>query len=108
MDHYAGLDVSLEQSSVGIVNGSGKIVREAKLASEPMALSAWFGSVGLSIGLEAGPLSQWLYAGMKEAGLPRPYVRVGKIASHAVAYAERDSGDFAHPTGDTSPSDYPP
>jgi transposase len=72
MDHYAGIDVSLECSSVCIVEGSGKIVREGKVASEPEALIAYFGSLRLSvvrIGLEAGPLSQWLYAAMKEAGL---------------------------------------
>src|SRR5205807_3417444 len=72
MDHYAGIDVSLEYSSVCVVDGSGKIVREGKAASEPAALIAWFGSRGLRverIGLEAGPLSQWLYAGLKQAGL---------------------------------------
>ena len=72
MDHYAGIDVSLEYSSVCVVDGSGKIVREGKVASEPETLIAWFGSLGLSlarIGLEAGPLSQWLYAAMREAGL---------------------------------------
>src|SRR6266849_6581406 len=72
MDHYAGIDVSLEYSSVCVGDASGKIVREAKVASEPEALIGWFGSLGLGlarIGLEAGPLSQWLYAAMKEAGL---------------------------------------
>src|ERR1700682_3421031 len=72
MDHYAGIDVSLECSSVCVVDASGKIVREGKVASEPEALIDYFGSLRLSvvrIGLEAGPLSQWLYAAMKEAGL---------------------------------------
>ena len=72
MNHYAGIDVSLEASSVCVIDGSGKIVREAKVASEPEALIAWFGSLGLSltrIGLEAGPLSQWLYAALRDAGL---------------------------------------
>jgi transposase len=72
MEHYAGIDVSLECSSVCIVDGSGKIVREAKVASEPEALISWFRSLGLGltrIGLEAGPLSQWLFAAMREAGL---------------------------------------
>jgi transposase len=71
MDHYAGIDVSLECSSVCVVDASGKIVREGKVASEPAALIAWFGSLGFDlarIGLEAGPLSQWLYAAMREAG----------------------------------------
>ena len=72
MDYYAGIDVSLEESSVCVVDTDGKIVREAKVLSEPDALISWFGGLGLGlsrIGLEAGPLSQWLYAAMKEAGL---------------------------------------
>jgi transposase len=72
MDHYAGIDVSLECSSVCVVDANGKIVREAKVASEPEALIDWFRSLGIDltrIGLEAGPLSQWLYAAMKKADL---------------------------------------
>ena len=72
MDHYAGIDVSLEYSSVCVVDASGRIVREVKVASEPEALIGWFGSLGLGlarIGLEAGTLSQWLYAAIKQAGL---------------------------------------
>jgi transposase len=72
MNQYAGIDVSLECSSVCVVDANGKIVREAKVASEPEALIAWFRSLGVSlerIGLEAGPLSQWLFAAMKAAGL---------------------------------------
>jgi transposase len=73
MEHYAGIDVSLELSSVCVLDGSGKVVREAKVASEPEALIAWFSALDLDltrVGLEAGPLSQWLFAGMKAAGLP--------------------------------------
>jgi transposase len=72
MEHYAGIDVSLEQSSVCVVDAAGRIVREAKVASEPAALITWFGGLGLElvrIGLEAGPLSQWLSAAMRDAGL---------------------------------------
>jgi len=72
MEHYAGIDVSLEYSSVCVVDGSGKIARETKVASEPAALIGWLGSLGFGlgrIGLEAGPLSQWLYMAMKQAGL---------------------------------------
>ena len=71
MEHYAGIDVSLECSSVCVVDTKGKILREAKVASEPEALIAWFHSLGFSlerIGLEAGPLSQWLFAAMKAGG----------------------------------------
>jgi transposase len=72
MDHYAGIDVSLECSSVCVVDASGKIVREGTVASEPEALVEWLGSLGIElvrIGLEAGPLSQWLCGELKRAGL---------------------------------------
>jgi transposase len=72
MEQYAGIDVSLESASVCGVDASGQIMREAKVASEPEALITWFGKLGVAmsrIGLEAGPLSQWLYAGMREVGL---------------------------------------
>ena len=73
MDHYAGIDVSPESSSLCVVDATGRVVREAKIASEPEALTTWLKNLGLEIvriGLEAGPLSQWLYAGMQQAGLP--------------------------------------
>ena len=72
MEHYAGIDVSLESSSLCVVDATGRIVREAKIASEPEALVGWFHHFGIQltrIGLEAGPLSQWLYAAMRDAGL---------------------------------------
>ena len=71
MEHYAGIDVSLERSSVCVVDGQGKIVKEAKVASEPEAVVAFFETLGIAvkrIGLEAGPSSQWLHAGLKRAG----------------------------------------
>jgi transposase len=73
MDQYAGIDVSLESSSICLVDAQGKIIKEAKVVSEPEALIAWFAAHErpmARIGLEAGPLSQWLYAGLKAAGLP--------------------------------------
>jgi len=72
MEYYAGIDVSLEWSSVCLIDGGGKIVREDKVASEPASLIAWFAKLGVEvtrIGLEAGPLSQWLYAAMRAGGL---------------------------------------
>ena len=45
MDYYAGIDVSLEASSICVVDGAGKIAREAKIASEPAALIGWFAAV---------------------------------------------------------------
>ena len=71
MEHYAGLDVSLEQTSVCVVDAQGQVVREAKVASEPEALIRFLCAQDLEIarvGLEAGPLSQWLHAGLVTAG----------------------------------------
>ena len=71
MEYFAAIDVSLELSSVCVVDGTGRIVREAKVASEPDALVRYLRESGLvltRVGLEAGPLSQWLHAGLTEAG----------------------------------------
>src|SRR5882672_10647853 len=68
MEHYAGIDVSLESASVCVVDATERIVREAKVASEPEILIRWFSNVRFAvtrIGLEAGPLSQWLYSGVQ-------------------------------------------
>ena len=73
MYHSAGLDVSVTETSVCIVDDTGKIVREVKVASEPEALLAVLKNPSYHfkrIGLEAGPLSQWLYSALAEAGLP--------------------------------------
>src|ERR671917_517161 len=71
MDHHVGIDVSLELSSLCVLDASGKVVREAKVASEPEALVAFLRGLGLAVarvGLEAGPLSQWLHDGLRAAG----------------------------------------
>jgi transposase len=73
MEHFAGLDVSVEETSVCIADDTGKIVREVKVASEPAALLAVLKNPAYRfkrIGLEAGPLSQWLFSSLAEAGLP--------------------------------------
>ena len=73
MDYFAGLDVSVKETSVCIVDDAGKIVREAKVASEPEALLQVLTNTIYRfkrVGLEAGPLSQWLYSVLAEAGLP--------------------------------------
>jgi transposase len=71
VEHYAGLDVSLELTSVCIADAQGQVVREAKVVSEPEALIHFLRGQQLKmarIGLEAGPLSQWLHAGLTAAG----------------------------------------
>ena len=71
MEHHVGIDVSLEFSSLCVLDAAGKVIRETKVASEPEALVAFLRGLGLTIirvGLEAGPLSQWLYDGLHKAG----------------------------------------
>jgi transposase len=71
VQYFSGIDVSLEQSSVCVVDETGKIVKEAKIPSDPEALVMFFKALGFRvtrIGLEAGPLSQWIYAGLTRAG----------------------------------------
>src|SRR5271154_5030724 len=73
MDHFAGLDVSVKETSVCIVDDSGRIVREVRVASEPEDLLPVLTNPAYHfkrIGLEAGPLSQWLFGALAEAGLP--------------------------------------
>jgi transposase len=73
MEYYAGLDVSLEATSVCVVNESGVIVCERKVVSDPDTIDQALRESGGSfkrIGLEAGPLSQWLYDGLRTHGWP--------------------------------------
>jgi transposase len=73
MTYFAGLDVSVKETSVCIVDDAGKIVQEARVASEPEALLQVLTNTIYCfkrVGLEAGPLSQWLYSVLAEAGLP--------------------------------------
>ena len=73
MKYFAGLDVSLEETSICVVDEQGGIVREGRAASDPGAIVAWLGQVGVKLerlGLEAGPLSPWLHTELTAAGLP--------------------------------------
>jgi len=79
MKYFAGLDVSLEETAVCIVDATGKVVQEAKVASEPAAIADYLLSTDLGferVGLEACPLSQWLYEGLAASGLPAVCIEV--------------------------------
>src|ERR1700747_1984871 len=73
MDYFAGLDVSVKETSVCIVDATGKIVREVKVASEPEALLAVLTNSIYRFkrfGLESGPLLLWRFLALAEAELP--------------------------------------
>jgi transposase len=95
---YAGLDVSLEMTSICVVDAEGRIVSEAKVLSDPEAIADQL--LGLQgtferVGLEAGPLSQWLYFGLKDAGLPTACIetRHAKAAIAAMSHNKTDRND---------------
>ncbi len=73
MELFVGLDVSVRTTSVCVMEASGKLIRECKVESEPEAIGELLHTIGgpyKRIGLEAGPLSQWLYSGLAAAGYP--------------------------------------
>jgi transposase len=68
---FVGLDVSLAKTAICVISEHGKILKEAEVPSEPEALARWAGTLDgtiAAIGLEAGPLSQWLHRSLTEAG----------------------------------------
>lgn len=92
---YAGLDVSLELTSICVVDEGGRMVLEAKAASEPDAIAdALRAAAGefVRVGLEAGPLSQWLFFGLKDAGLPAVCLEA-RHAKAAMVAMNRDRND---------------
>ena len=97
MEHFAGLDVSVKETSVCIVDDTGKIVREVKVASEPDALLAVLKNPAYHfkrIGLEAGPLSQWLFSALAEAGFQSCAAGSQALIAH-VACDVQTSGSLA-------------
>jgi len=73
MVHYVGLDVSLKQTSICVVDQAGSVVREGVVDSDPEAIAAFVRSEApgaLRIGLETGPTTTWLWTELKRLGLP--------------------------------------
>jgi transposase len=73
MSYYAGLDVSLEETAICVVDGTGRIVKAMRVPSEPEACVTAMRETGLAferIGLEACSLTAWLHDALRGAGLP--------------------------------------
>jgi transposase len=103
MEHYVGIDVSLEKSSVCVMDHTGRILRETKVASDPDALAAFLAGLGhpvTLVGLEAGPLSQWLFAGLRQAGVEAVLMETrqvkGALKAMPVKTDRRDAEGIAH------------
>ncbi len=64
MELYVGMDVSLKETSICVVDGSGEIVSEGTVISEPSAIAAFIEAKAggaVRIGLETGPTTTWLW-----------------------------------------------
>jgi hypothetical protein len=85
MDHLAGLDVSVKETSVCIVDDTGKIVREVKVASEPQALLA-------------KALSSLIHFNKNVRSC------LDILSGFLIAYVDNGSCDLRHPKGRKSPS----
>ena len=94
MSLYAGLDISVKTTAVCVVNGNGQVLLETVVESSPDAIADRLRELGQSperIGLEAGPLSQWIYAGLIDIGLAPVCVETRHM--HAVLSARINKTD---------------
>ncbi len=100
MTYYVGLDVSVQKTAICVIDGKGKVRLETTVASEPEAIMAVLreGNFrGKLIGLEAGPLSQWLYKGLRRSGLSVVCVEARRMATFAAASRDKtDKIDARH------------
>ena len=97
MSYFVGLDVSLDETAICIVDDAGVIFREGKADTEPEAIATWLNAAGVPIerlGLEAGPLSPWLYEGLKTASLPAICIETRRMkGATAVMAVKTDRND---------------
>ncbi len=94
MQHFVGLDVSVKETAICVLDEQGRVVARATVESEPAAITAWLLGLGLRfgrVGLEAGPMSPWLYAGLVEADLPAVCVETRHM--HAALSARINKSD---------------
>jgi transposase len=94
MDHFAGLDVSVKETSICIVDDTGRIVREAKVASEPEAVLQVLRNPIYRfkrIGLEAGPLSQWLFIALAERSCAEHAALEEMVLAQGLGHADRQA-----------------
>ena len=97
MSYFVGLDVSLDETAICIVDDAGVIFREGKADTEPEAIAIWLKAAEVPIerlGLEAGPLSPWLYEGLQVGGLPAICIETRRMkGATAVMAVKTDRND---------------
>jgi len=90
MKYFAGLDVSLEETSVCVIDEAGKVLREGKVLSCPEAIGAFLRDTDLTferIGFEVGQLAPWLFRGVRDAGLAAVCIETRRMKAFASASA---------------------
>jgi transposase len=97
VSYFVGLDVSLDETAICIVDNTGVIFREGKADTEPEAIATWLKAAEVTIerlGLEAGPLSPWLCEGLRAAGLPATCIETRRMkGATAVMAVKTDRND---------------
>jgi transposase len=98
MTHFVGLDVSLEETSICLVDDQGQVVCAAKVVSEPAAIIAVLRGLGAKltlVGLEAGVLSPWLHAAVRAAGQPVACLETRQVKAALGAMRNKTDGKDA-------------
>src|SRR5918997_5621856 len=99
MQHFVGLDVSVKETAVCVVDEQGRAVARATIESEPVAIAARLLGLGLRfgrVGLEAGAMSPRLYAGLVEAELPAVCVETRHMHAALSARINKTDRNDAH------------
>ena len=99
MQHFVGLDISVKETAICAVDGRGNVASRATVESKPGVISAWPQGLGLHlerVGLEAGPMSPWLYTGLVEAGLPAVCVETRHMRAALSARINKTDRNDAH------------
>lgn len=96
--NYAGLDIGLELTAVCVMDQEGTILHEAMVASDPASLSQYLAKTGLTfkrVGMEACPLSQWLFDGLVEDGFPAICVEIRHLKAAMSAMTHKSDRNDA-------------
>lgn len=94
MRYFAGLDVSLKETAVCVVDENGVLLRETKASTDLVSIAAGLEGYRLErLGLEAGPLSSWLHGELRAAGLPAICIETRRMKGAAQAAVKTDRAD---------------
>jgi len=94
MKYFAGVDVSMEESCLCILDASGEVVAEATVATDPETIAvalSWYGLEAVKVGFEAGALSPWLYHELTAMGLDVVCLETRQV--HQILKTQRNKTD---------------